>query len=51
MMHRIRAFLSKIKTLFSIFKNVRGELLSPPSCAPEYVVEYALISLNMPRFS
>ena len=36
-------------TLFSIFKNGRAGLPSPPSFTPVSVTEYALISLNMPN--
>ena len=50
MMERMRAFISKIKAIFSIFKKGRGDLPSLPSCAPVSVAEYVLISLNMPKY-
>ena len=49
-MDTIRAFLSKIRTLFSIFKKGRGDLPSSPSWAPVSVTEYASISLNMLKY-
>ena len=50
MMDTIRAFLSKIMALFSIFKKSTGGLLSPPSYAPVCVTEHASIFLNMPKY-
>ena len=50
MMEWMRAFISKIKAIFSVFKKGRGDLPSLPSCAPVNVAEYALISLNMPKY-
>ena len=51
-MDTIRIFISKIRTLFSIFKKA-GEA-SPPSstssCALVSVAEYASISLNTPKY-
>ena len=49
-MDTIRAFLSKIRTLFLIFKKDGGGLLSPPNYAPASVAEYAAISLNMHKY-
>ena len=54
----IRAFFSKIKTLFSIFKNGRGDLPSSSNFqkwqgrAPLFlrVAEYASVSLNIPKY-
>ena len=50
MIDKIRAFLSKIRTFFSIF--IKGTETSPllSSCAPVSVAEYASISLNMPKY-
>ena len=50
-MDTIKAFLSKIKTLFLIFKKGRWGLPSPPpSCAPVNVTEYVSITLNMSKY-
>ena len=46
----IRAFYSKIWTLFLISKTAREASPLPPSCAPVGVTEYAPISLNMPKY-
>ena len=46
-MNTIRAFLSKIRTPFLIFKKSKGGLLSLPSCSPVSVAEYASISLKI----
>ena len=47
-----------METIFSIFNNIRVGLPfhapptppPPPSCASVIVAEYALISLNMPKY-
>ena len=49
-MDTIRAFLSKIRALFPIFKKDRVDFPSPPSCAPVSVAEYTSISLSMPKY-
>ena len=46
-MDTIRVFLSKIRTLFSIFKKGRGALPSPLSCMLVIATELASISLNI----
>ena len=45
-----KAFLSKIRTLFSILKKSRETFPLPSSCAPVSVIVYASISLNMPKY-
>ena len=50
MIDTIRTFLSKIKLLLSIFKKGREGLPPHPSYTPVNVAEYALISLNMPKY-
>ena len=51
MMDTIRAFISKIKTLISIFKKGRGGFSSLiPNCAPMGVAENTSISLNMLKY-
>ena len=49
-MDTIRAFLSKIRTFFSIFTKDRGTSSLPHSCAPVSVPEYASICLNKPKY-
>ena len=44
----IRTFLSKIRTLFSIFKKTEEASTLFPVCATVSVAEYASISLNTP---
>ena len=48
-MDTIKVYFSKIRSPFSIFKNGRGDLLSPflPVYASVSVAEYASTSLNM----
>ena len=43
-MDKIRTFLSKIRTLFSISKKAGEAFPLPPMCAPVSVAEYASIS-------
>ena len=50
MIDKIRAFLSKIRTFFSIFIKDRETSPLLSSCAPVSVAEYASISLNMPKY-
>ena len=50
MIDTIRAFLSKIKLLFLIFKKGREGLPPPARYTPVNVAEYALISLNIPKY-
>ena len=49
MIDTIGAFLSKIRTLFSILKKGKGGLPLHPSCAPVIVAKYVLMSLNMSK--
>ena len=49
-MDPISAFLSKIRTLFPIFKKGSGGLPSFPSCGPVIVVEYPSVSLNIRKY-
>ena len=51
MMDIIGSFVSKIRTLFSIFKKGRGGLSLLLSCASMSVAEYTSISLNIPKYS
>ena len=48
MMERMRALISKIKAIFSIFKKGRGDLPSLPSCAP---VSVAYECFNIPEYA
>ena len=43
-MDKIKNFLSKIRTLFSISKKEGDAFPLPPMCAPVSVAEYASIS-------
>ena len=45
-MDTIRVFISKIKTLFSIFKNGRGASPLPPSSTPVRVTEYQFVGFK-----
>ena len=49
-MDTIRAFLFKLRILFSIFKKKKGRPLFSLLVALLRVAEYASISLNMPKY-